>query len=129
LALRRSLRGRLALWFGALVSGCVMAAFCLSGSRSLVVSRGSSAPWAAPWWRRVAGFALAAGACRWRVRGSARSFSGAVVVAGFASLAGARAFAAAWGGWCGVGCVVRRRVCPRWGVVWAVSVPVLWGAR
>jgi hypothetical protein len=98
-------------------------------SRSLVVSRGSSAPWSAAWWRAVVGSALSVGAVRWRVRGSSRSFSGAVVVAGFASASRAQAFAAAWSGWVGVGCVVRPRRCPRWGRVWAVSVPVLWVAR
>lgn len=105
-------------------------AFSLVGSRALVVSRGSRIPpFAAAWWRRVAGSALSAGAVRWRVRGSGRSFSGAVVVAGFSSLAAAGRFAAAWGFWCGVACKVRRRVCSRCGVLWAVSVPVSWVAR
>jgi hypothetical protein len=103
-------------------------------SRSLVVSRGAAVPWSAAWWRSVVGSALSVGAVRWRVRGSSRSFSGAVMVAGFASASRAQAFAAAWSGWVGVGWVgvgwvVRLRRCPRWGQVWAVSVPVLWVAR
>jgi hypothetical protein len=66
------------------------------------------------------GSALAAGACRWRLRASARSFSGVVVVAGFPSAAAAAAFAAAWGFWVGFPLAVRRFV----GRVWGVSVPV-----
>jgi hypothetical protein len=82
-------------------------------------------PLAAPWWRHLVGAALASGACRWRVRGSGRSFSGAVVVVGFASSGAAVAFAAAWAGWCGCAVALRRRVSG--GVpVWAVSVPVAW---
>jgi hypothetical protein len=112
----------------ALWSCGVGAVFCLV-SRSLVVSRGVAAPWSAAWWRLVVGSALSAGAVRWRVRGSSRAFSGAVVVAGFASASRAQAFAVAWSGWVGVGCVVRPRRCPRCGRVWAVSVPVLWVVR
>jgi hypothetical protein len=74
----------------------------------------------AAWWRVVVGSALAFGACRWRLRASARSFSGAVVVAGFASQASAVRFGAAWGWWCGLSLCVRGFA----GGVWAVSVPV-----
>jgi len=90
----------------------------------LVVSRGSRvAPLAAPWWRRLVGFALAAGACRWRLRWSVRSFSGAVVVVGFASPVAASSFASAWSGWVGLPCAVRRFRGVA-GPVWGVSVPV-----
>lgn len=75
---------------------------------------------AAPWWRRLVGSALSCGARRWRVRASVRSFSGAVVVVGFSSLAAAAAFAAAWAGWVGFPLAVRRFA----GGVWGVSVPV-----
>ena len=86
---------------------------------------------AAPW-RRVVGSALAAGAVRWRLRRSVRSFSGVVVVAGFGSLSAASAFGGAWSGWCGVPVVVRRfssLLSPGGGFVvvgpvWGVSVPV-----
>lgn len=63
-----------------------MSALCLSPSRSLVApDRGlGGLPLAAPWWRSLVGSALASGACRWRLRASARAFSGAVVV-GFSS--------------------------------------------
>ena len=88
---------------------------------------GSVVPRVACWWRVVVGSGLAAGACRWRVRPSSRSFSGAVIVAGFSCRSTALRFAAAWAGWCGVSCCVRPR--SSGGVrVWAVSVPVLWGA-
>ena len=101
--------------------GCPVASFSSVSSRSLVLSRGSSvAPLSAPWWRRLVGSALASGARRWRVRASARSFSGAVVVVGFGSLAAASAFAAAWSGWCGFPVAVRRFA----GGVFGVSVPV-----
>jgi hypothetical protein len=75
---------------------------------------------AAPWWRRLVGSALAAGACRWRLRASVRSFTAAVVVVGFSSPAAAAAFAAAWSGWVGFPLAVRRFA----GGVWGVSVPV-----
>ena len=57
---------------------------CLPSSRSLVApDRGlGGLPLAAPWWRSLVGSALSAGACRWRLRASARAFSGAVLVAG-----------------------------------------------
>ena len=101
--------------------GCVVASFSLVGSRSLVLSRGALvAPLSAPWWRRLVGSALAAGARRWRVRRSARSFSGAVVVVGFGSAASASAFASAWSGWVGFPLAVRRFA----GGVFGVSVPV-----
>ena len=83
----------------------------------------------APWWRTLVGSALAAGACRWRVRTSARSFSGAVVQVGFRRRQAAIIFARAWGGWCGCKLALRRRISSG-RVVWAVSVPVNWpGAR
>lgn len=104
-----------------------MSALCLSSSRSFITpARGfGGVPLAAPWWRQVVGLALFAGACRWRVRASARSFSGAVLVAGFSSWASALAFAGAWAGWCGCAVAVRSR---RSGgaPVFAVSVPVSW---
>jgi hypothetical protein len=77
----------------------------------------------APWWRRLVGSALAAGACRWRLRASARSFSGAVVVVGFRSASAASAFAAAWSGWVGFPLAVRRFAGPVWGVSVPVAVP------
>ena len=80
-------------------------------------------PLAAVWWRRVVGSALAAGACRWRLRRSGRAFSGAVVVAGFTSRRQAWAFASAWGWWCGCRLALRARR-SRGVRVWAVSVPV-----
>ena len=120
--LGRSLGWRLPLVAGFLW-GCVVA-FSLVGSRSLVVSRGSLvAPLSAPWWRRLVGSALGAGACRWRVRASRRSFSGAVVVAGFGSAASASAFAAAWSSWVGFPLAVRRFRGAA-GPVFGVSVPV-----
>ena len=97
---------------------------CLLASRSLVPSGGlGGVPLSAPWWRSLVGSALAAGACRWRLRASARSFSGAVVVAGFSSSAAAAAFASAFGWWCGCSLAVRR-FAGRSGPVWGVSVPV-----
>jgi hypothetical protein len=92
--------------------------------RQFVFSRSGRLPWCAAWWRSVVGASLAAGACRWRLRRSARAFSGAVVVVGFPCLGRARRFAAAWSGWCGVACSLSPRVCPRAGRVWVVSVPV-----
>ncbi len=110
-------RGRL-LW------GCVVAAFSVVSSRSLVVSRGSLvAPLSAPWWRSLVGSALSSGACRWRVRRSVRSFSGAVVVVGFSSASAASVFAGAWSGWVGFPCAVRRFAGAA-GPVFGVSVPV-----
>ena len=85
-------------------------------------------PLTAVWWRRVVGSALASGACRWRLRGSGRSFSGVVVMAAFPSRAEAWAFARAWGWWCGCRLALRPR--RSGGVrVWAVSVPVAAPAR
>lgn len=109
--------------------GCIMAGssvpgvLCsLLGSRALCAAPFGLArrPWLALRWRVVAGFALAAGACRWRLRRSARSFSGAVLCCGFSSLAAASAFAAAHAGRCGLPCAVRRFSGP----LWVVSVPV-----
>jgi hypothetical protein len=109
--------------FRAGVWGGVVASFSVVGSRALVVSRGSLvSPLSAPWWRRLVGFALAAGACRWRLRRSVRSFAGAVVVAGFSSSAAASAFASAWSGWVGFPLAVRRFAGAA-GPVWGVSVP------
>jgi len=89
-----------------------------------VVSRGSLvAPLAAPWWRSLVGFALVAGACRWRLRASSRAFSGAVVVVGFGSSAAASAFALAWSSWVGFPLAVRRFAGAA-GPVFGVSVPV-----
>ena len=107
-----------------LLWGCAVASFSLVSSRAVVVSRGSLvSPLSAPWWRSLVGSALAAGACRWRVRSSRRSFSSAVVVVGFASSARASAFAAAWSGWVGFPLAVRR-FAGRYGTVFGVSVPV-----
>lgn len=101
-----------------------MASFSLLSSRALVVSRGSRvSPLSAPWWRSLVGSALVAGACRWRVRSSSRSFSGAVLVVGFACFGRALRFASAWSRWCGFPLVVRR-FAGRCGPVWGVSVPV-----
>ena len=96
--------------------------FSVVSSRSLVVpGRGlGGVPLAAPWWRSLVGFGLRAGACRWRLRASSRSFAGAVVVVGFGSQASAASFASAWSGWCGLALAVRRFA----GGVWGVSVPV-----
>lgn len=56
---------------------------------------------------------------------SGRSFSGAVLVAGFGCPAAAvRFFAAAWGWWCGCSLAVRRFRGRGGGPVWGVSVPV-----
>ena len=96
--------------------------FSLISSRAVVVPRGPL-PLSAPWWRRLVGFALAAGACRWRLRRSVRSFSAAVVVVGFSSSAAASAFAGAWSGWVGFPLAVRR-FSGRCGPVFGVSVPV-----
>lgn len=95
----------------------------VSRSSSFVVSRGVLPPLAAAPWRRVVGSALFAGACRWRLRASARSFSGVVVVAGFGSPSAAASFASAWSGWVGFPVAVRRFAGVS-GPVWGVSVPV-----
>ena len=99
--------------------------FCSVGNKSVAApARGlGGVPLAAPWWRQAAGSALASGACRWRVRASARAFTGSVLVAGFSSCGAAVAWAAAWAGWCGCALALRRRVSGG-RVVWAVSVPV-----
>ncbi|MDG4594207.1 MAG: hypothetical protein P9F75_00685 [Candidatus Contendobacter sp.] len=91
-------------------------------SRSVVVSRGGAVLAAAPW-RRVVGSALSSGAARWRLRSSARSFSGTVVVVGFSCFGRAAAFASAWSGWCGFPVAVSARAGAA-GRLWAVSVPV-----
>ena len=101
------------------------------GSRSLLSSRAiiappsgfSPLPLSAPWWRVVTGHALAFGAARWRLRRSARSFSGAVVVVGFADQSAAATFAAAFSGWCGVSLAVRRFGAALWGVSVPVAAP------
>lgn len=70
----------------------------------------------------VAGSCVGSGASRWFVRSSARSLSGFVLVASFASASAARLFAARWAVRLPVacrGCAVRRS-----GSLWAVSVPV-----
>jgi hypothetical protein len=99
--------------------------FSSVSSRSLVApGRGlRGVPLSAPWWRVLVGSALSAGALRWRLRASPRSFSGVVVVVGFASPAAASAFALTWSGWVGVAVAVRRFSCAS-GTVWGVSVPV-----
>jgi len=97
--------------------GGFMSVFSVVSSRS--VCRGGVRPLVAPWWRSLVGSALSAGACRWRVRLSGRSFSGAVVVVGFRSSSAASAFAAAWAGAVGFPCVVRS-----FRGVFGVSVPV-----
>ncbi|WP_200383193.1 hypothetical protein, partial [Thiococcus pfennigii] len=103
-----------------------MSAFALPSRALVAPARGlGGVPLAAPWWRSLVGSALAAGAVRWRVRASARSFSGAVIVAGFRSCGAAVAFAAAWSWWCGCAVALRRRASGG-SVVWAVSVPVAW---
>jgi hypothetical protein len=102
-----------------------------SGSHSIVSSRSlvcppsgfSPLPLSAPWFRAVVGHALAFGASRWRLRRSARSFSGAVVVVGFSDPAAAATFAAAFSGWCGVSLAVRRFGAALWGVSVPVAAP------
>jgi len=88
------------------------------GSRSLC--RTGSRPLCAPWYRILIGSALSSGACRWRVRLSSRSFSGAVVVVGFRSRPSALVFATAWSSWIRVPVAVR----PFSGSVFGVSIPV-----
>lgn len=112
--LRRS--GGSGFWFG-FSWGCAVAS-----SAPLVVSRGGRVLAALPW-RRFVGFALAAGCSRWRVRASSRSFSGAVLVVGFACFGRAAAFAAAWSGWVGFPVAVSPRAGAA-GRLWCVSVPV-----
>ena len=92
-----------------------------SGRGSLVSApRGlASRPLVALPWRRVAGLALASGAVRWRLRSSGRSWSGAVVVAGFGSAAAASAFCGRVAPGCGLPLAVRH-----FSGVWGVSVPV-----
>lgn len=103
-------------------SGLVLGVLVVASSSPLVVSRGGSVLAALPW-RRVAGSALAAGCCRWRVRASSRSFSGAVLAVGFPCFGRAAAFASAWSGWVGFPVAVSPR--SSGGVrVWSVSVPV-----
>ena len=80
----------------------------------------ASRPLVALPWRRVSGLALACGAVRWRLRASARSWSGAVVVAGFGSAAAASAFCGRVAPGCGLPLAVRQFAGP----VFAVSVPV-----
>ena len=102
-----------------------------SGSYSLVSSRSivsppsgfSPLPLSAPWFRAVVGHALASGAFRWRLRASSRSFSGAVVVVGFADQSAAATFAAAFSGWCGLSLAVRRFGASLWGVSVPVAAP------
>lgn len=71
--------------------------------------------------RSVAGSAVGCGASSWWVRCSVRSVSGLVLVAGFASLPAASAFARRWAGRLGGG--VRVRPAPV-GSGFCVSVPV-----
>ena len=102
--------------------------FCSVPRRTLCV-KGSSAvmgpgPLAAIWWRRAAGFSVFAGASRWRVRASSRSFSGAVLVAGFPCFARAARFASRFAAFTGFPLAISPR--SSGGVrIWAVSVPVL----
>ena len=71
----------------------------------------------------VAGSAVGSGCVSWSVRGSERSVSGFVLVAGFSSVSLAGRFASRWASrlsGCGVsGCLVRVS-----GSRWVVSVPV-----
>lgn len=101
--------------------------FSIARSRALIApGRGFDArPLAAPWWRSLVGHALLAGARRWRIRASARSFSGAVLVVGFNNCGSAVAFAAAWSWWVGCALALRRRSAGG-ATLWAVSVPVAW---
>jgi len=98
-----------------------MSVFSVVCSRS--VCRSGVRPLVAPWWRSLVGSALSSGACRWRVRLSGRSFSGAVVVVGFRSSAAASVFASSWSGFVGFPCVVRGFSCGVWGVSVPVAVP------
>lgn len=99
--------------------------FSLVSSRALIAPHAgfSSVPLSAPWWRAVTGHALAFGASRWRLRASTRSFSGAVVVVGFANQSAALRFAAAFSGWCGLSLAVRRFGAALWGVSVPVAAP------
>lgn len=107
-----------------------MVMFCQLSVRALVAPQAGlgGIPLTAPWWRQLAGSALAYGASRWRVRASGHSFTGSVVSAAFDSRERAVAFAKAWGWWCGCRIAVRRRR-SRGQSVWAVSVPVHWRTR
>ena len=95
--------------------------FSIISSKSLIApARGlGGVALCAPAWRVLVGSALSSGACRWRLRGSSRSFTNAVVVVGFKSHGAALIFAAAWSSWCGVACAVRK-----FGGIFGVSVPV-----
>jgi len=96
--------------------------FCIISSKSLVApARGlSGSALCAPAWRALVGSALSSGACRWRLRGSSRSFTSAVVVVGFKTHNAALIFANAWSAWCGVACAVRKYNSS----IFGVSVPV-----
>lgn len=116
---------------GVLAGFCEVSTMLSSGSHSLISSRSliapargfSPLPLSAPWFRVVVGHALAFGASRWRLRRSARSFSGAVVVVGFTDQSAASTFAAAFSGWCGVSLAVRRFGAALWGVSVPVAAP------
>lgn len=99
--------------------------YSIISSRSVVAPSAGlrGFPLAAPWFRVVVGHALRAGASRWRLRASSRSFSGAVVVVGFADQSTAAAFAAAFSGWCGLSLAVRRFGLALWGVSVPVAAP------
>lgn len=112
--LRRA--GGSGFWFG-FSWGCAVAS-----SSPLVVSRGGRVLAALPW-RRLVGSALSAGCSRWRLRASSRSFSGAVLVVGFACFGRAASFASAWSGWVGFPVAVSPRAGAA-GRLWCVSVPV-----
>lgn len=70
--------------------------------------------------RVAAGSAVGCGCDWWWVRSSARSRSGAVLVAGFGSLSAAGAFASRWAGRLGFAVRVRRAAVGGW----FASVPV-----
>ena len=74
----------------------------------------------APWWRSVVGSGLGCGASRWFVRGSARAWSGAVVVVAFPSSVPAYEFARRWAACVRFPVAVR----PLPGGLWGASVPV-----
>lgn len=101
----------------------------VSPRRSLVVPRALSrvlpGPCVAPWWRRVAGAAVFAGAARWCFRRSVRSFSGLVVVAGFPCFGRAARFAARASRFVGFPVGLAPGAASFAGL-WVVSVPV-WG--
>lgn len=111
-------------WSGAPVGRVAWLVWGCAVSRSFVVVRPDSpVPLCAPWWRSLVGSALSCGARRWRVRASARAFSGAVVVVGFRSASAAALFAATWSGWVGFPLAVRRFAGPVFGVSVPVAVP------